>query len=113
MSRADVVLSDINASDVSKAVAAARPSAAGMDHLLPYELKVVCLWRPEINLHIADMYDLIESTGRWPQALTKGAVSFWTKSSESCPSADNFRPMTILSCSALQTVGENQARPAL
>ena len=94
MCRANVNLPNIKARDVSKAVATVRPSAAGMDHLMPYELKI---WCPDINAHIADLYNTIESTGRWPQELTKGAVSFLPKSSESCPSADNFRPLTILS----------------
>lgn len=43
MRRSNVVLPSINASDVSHAIAAVRPSAAGMDHILPHELKVVCL----------------------------------------------------------------------
>ena len=97
MARANVNLPNIKASDVAKAVATVRPSAAGMDHLMPYELKIICLWCPDINGHIADLYNTIESTGRWPQELTKAAVSFLPKSSESCPSAENFRPLTILS----------------
>ncbi len=97
MRRANINLQNITASDVSKAVAAVRPSAAGMDRLLPCELKVICLWCPEIITHMADLYNIIESTGHWPQELTKGAVSFLPKSNETCPSADNFRPLTILS----------------
>ena len=92
MRRANINLQNINASDISKAISRMRPSAAGMDHLLPYELKVACLWCPSINSSIADLFSLIG-----PQELTKGAVSFLPKPCESCPQADNFRPLTILS----------------
>ena len=57
MRRANINLQNINASDVSKAISTMRPSAAGMDHLLlPYELKVACLWCPSINSSIADPF---------------------------------------------------------
>ena len=74
-----------------------RPSAAGLDHFLPQELKIVAFWYPDMVKHLAAIYNLIEATGRWPSSLSKGMVAFLPKSTAPDPQATDFRPLTILS----------------
>lgn len=74
-----------------------RPSAAGLDHFLPQEIKIITYWCPDMVTHLAAIYNLIEATGQWPSCLTKGMVAFLPKTNDPNPQATDFRPLTILS----------------
>jgi hypothetical protein len=74
-----------------------KPSSPGMDSIAPQEIQLVAAWCPEILTILARLCNAIESTGRWPQDLSKGAVCFLPKISGDNLSPTDYRPLTNLS----------------
>ena len=74
-----------------------RPTSPGMDSIAPYELQLLVRWCPDFCEMIAAILNLVESTGEWPDALSKGAVCFIPKVASDNPLPTDFRPLTILS----------------
>ena len=68
-----------------------------MDHIAPLELKYLSEWAPDLFVHIAVLFNHVESTGCWPTLLPMGAVWFLPKTNDASPNAQDFRPLTILS----------------
>jgi hypothetical protein len=72
-------------------------SAPGLDQILVTELKFAASWPPTLLTDLAELFNCIENSQRWPQVLTKGVVSFIPKDvNNPQPKPDEFRPITIL-----------------
>ena len=67
-----------------------KPSAPGLDHFSPAELKVLSEWVPDVYEHVAELFNHIEKTGIWPTDLTKGAVSFLPKADDDHPAPSDL-----------------------
>ena len=93
-----VSLAPITADDIMRIINKTKPSAAGLDHFLPSELKILAKWAPTLMQKLAQLFAVIENTSQWPKVLTKGSVSFIPKTDNVDElSADQYRPITILS----------------
>ena len=93
-----VTLEPITADDILRTLNKTKPSAAGLDHFLPGELKILAKWAPSLMVKLAQLFAVIESTSKWPKVLVKGSVSFIPKTDDvENLSADQYRPITILS----------------
>ena len=93
-----VTLEPITADDILRTLNKTKPSAAGLDHFLPGELKILAKWAPSLMVKLAQLFAVIESTSKWPKVLVKGSISFIPKTDDvENLSADQYRPITILS----------------
>ena len=97
MKRSISNLPPIHAQQIIATLKKIRPSSPGMDHIAPLDLQILAEWAPDLFSHFAELYNCIESTGKWPTLLPMGAVSFLPKTDDPSPSAQDFRPLTILS----------------
>ena len=87
----------ISGTQLAKTLHKTRPTSPGMDSIAPYELQLLSRWCPDIMDILASLLDLVERTGKWPEDLPKGAVTFIPKNICESPSPTDYRPLTILS----------------
>ena len=88
-------------------------SAPGLDQILVTELKFAASWPPTLLTDLAELFNCIENSQRWPQVLTKGVVPFIPKDvNNPQPKPDEFRPITILN-TRISTLGRCKTFPSL
>ena len=91
-------LPPITAQDICHILKTPKNSAAGLDHFLPGELKLLAAWSPSLMRHLASLFKVLEEASVWPTHMTKGAVVFLLKLDDgSIPGPSQYRPITILS----------------
>ena len=92
-----VDLGSIQGVHASQVLHQMKNSAPGLDQILVTELKVAASWSPTLLTDLAELFNCIENSQRWPQVLTKRVVSFIPKDvNNPQPKPDEFRPITIL-----------------
>jgi hypothetical protein len=64
----------LTGTQIAETLKKTRPTSPGMDSIAPYELQLLVRWCPDFCEMIAVILNLIESSGKWPDALFKGAV---------------------------------------
>jgi hypothetical protein len=73
-------------------------NAAGLDQWAASDLKILLNWHPELFDDLAEILNVIEDCGRWPDAMVQGFVSLIPKdASDPEPTPTSLRPITILS----------------
>lgn len=87
----------LTGTQIAETLKKTRPTCPGMDSIAPYELQLLVRWCPDFCEMIAVILNLIESSGKWPDALSKGAVCFIPEVTCDNPLPTDFRPLTILS----------------
>ena len=93
-----VTLTPITADDTLRLMNKTKPSAAGPDHFLPGEIKILSKWSPGLMQKLAQLFAVIENTSKRPKFLVKGSVSFIPKTDDVEElTADQYRPITVLS----------------
>jgi hypothetical protein len=90
-------LHPLSKKDLISALKKIKPSAPGLDHFSPAELKTLAEWVADVFEHVAALFNHIDKTSNWPADLTKGAVSFLPKTDDDHQAPSDFRPLTIFS----------------
>ena len=68
-----------------------------MDNWQPSELKALAEWFPGLFTDLAAIFNYIEDTGEWPEAMMKAYISLIPKNSEATVKPTDLRPITVLS----------------
>ena len=72
----EATMEDMTGDDLQTSLAHAKETAAGMDQFAPGDFKLL----PMVALdHLADLFNIIEKGGRWPQQMEKARAAFMAK----------------------------------
>ena len=90
-------LPPLHEDDMMTTILEAKPTSAGMDGIMPVELRHLAQWCPTHIRALTALLRKVEDTGKWPSVATCGAVAFVAKDpAQVDPQAGDFRPITIL-----------------
>ena len=97
LKRKVVDLPPLHEADMMTTILEAKPTSAGMDGIMPVELRNLAQWCPSHIGALTTLLRKVEDCGKWPGVATCGAVAFVAKDpAQVNPQAGDFRPITIL-----------------
>ena len=97
LKRKVVDLPPLHEADMMTTILEAKPTSAGMDGIMPVELRNLAQWCPSHIGALTALLQKVEGCGKWLGLATCGAVAFVAKDpAQVNPQAGVFRPITIL-----------------
>ena len=97
LKRTVVDLPPLHKDDMMTTILEAKPTSAGVDGIMPVELRNLAQWCPSHIGALTALLRKVEDSGKWPGVATRGAVAFVAKDPARVnPQAGDFRPITIL-----------------
>ena len=93
----DTDVSEITCESLCQTIISTPDSASGLDGWAFKDLKLLASYTPEVFTPFVQLLRVVETTGKWPQALVSGFCSLIPKTTDAPLSPLDLRPITVLS----------------